>query len=78
MYVVKCIEEVADKLERLRPDERAEIERSLKQIDDEEARVLRLYASSMVTEENWRDLWAEETPLRIKHPAMMPDVRVVS
>src|SRR5690606_20298383 len=29
------------------------------QIDDEEARVLRLYASGMVTEENWRDLWAE-------------------
>jgi DNA invertase Pin-like site-specific DNA recombinase len=53
------IEEVADKLGRLRPDERAEIERSLKQIDDEEARVLRLYASGMVTEENWRDLWAE-------------------
>jgi DNA invertase Pin-like site-specific DNA recombinase len=53
------IEEVADKLGRLRPDERTEIERSLKQIDEEEARVLRLYASSMVTEENWRDLWAE-------------------
>jgi hypothetical protein len=48
------IEEVADKLGRVRPDERAEIERSLKQIDEEEARVLRLYASSMVTEENWR------------------------
>ncbi len=53
------IEEVADKLGRLRPDERAEIERSLKQIDEEEARVLRLYAAGMVTEENWRNLWAE-------------------
>ncbi len=53
------INEVADKLGRLRPDERAEIERSLKQIDEEEARVLRLYAASMVTEDNWRNLWAE-------------------
>ncbi len=53
------INEVADKLGRLRPDERTEIERALKQIDEEEARVLRLYAATMVTEENWRNLWAE-------------------
>ncbi len=53
------IHEVADKLGRLRPDERTEIERALKQIDEEEARVLRLYAAEMVTEENWRNLWAE-------------------
>jgi DNA invertase Pin-like site-specific DNA recombinase len=53
------IVEVADKLGRLRPDERTEIERALKQIDEEEARVLRLYAATMVTEENWRNLWAE-------------------
>jgi hypothetical protein len=31
----------------------------LKQINEEEARVLRLYASGLVTEENWRNLWAE-------------------
>jgi DNA invertase Pin-like site-specific DNA recombinase len=53
------INEVADKLGRLRPDERTEIERALKQINEEEARVLRLYASGLVTEENWRNLWAE-------------------
>lgn len=53
------INEVADRLGRLRPDERTEIERTLKQIDEEEARVLRLYAATMVTEENWRNLWAE-------------------
>ncbi|MBK8035402.1 MAG: hypothetical protein IPK17_39050 [Chloroflexi bacterium] len=53
------IEEVADKLGRMRPDERTEIERTLKAIDEEEARVLRLYAASMVTEENWRALWDE-------------------
>ena len=53
------ISEVADKLGRLRPDERAEIERGLKQINEEEARVLRLYASGLVTEENWKNLWTE-------------------
>lgn len=53
------INEVADSLGRLRPDERAEIERVLKQIDEEEARVLRLYAAGMVTEENWKHLWQE-------------------
>ena len=53
------IEEVADKLGRLRPDERAEIERTLKAINEEEARVLRLYAAGMVSEENWLDLWQE-------------------
>jgi DNA invertase Pin-like site-specific DNA recombinase len=53
------INDVADKLGRLRPNEREEIERTLKQIDEEEARVLRLYAASMVTEDNWRNLWAE-------------------
>lgn len=53
------INEIADELGQLRPDERTEIERALKQIDEEEARVLRLYAASMVTEENWRNLWAE-------------------
>lgn len=53
------IQEVADKLGRLRPDERVDLERALKQVDEEEARVLRLYAAGMVTEENWRNLWAE-------------------
>lgn len=53
------IQEVADKLGRLRPDERETLERALKQIDEEEARVLRLYASGVVSEENWRNLWAE-------------------
>lgn len=53
------ISEVADKLGRLRPDERTDIEQALKQINEEEARVLRLYASGLVTEENWKNLWAE-------------------
>ena len=53
------ISEVADKLGRLRPDERTEIERALKQINEEEARILRLYVSGIVTEENWKNLWAE-------------------
>ncbi len=53
------VEEVADKLGRTRPDERVEIQRTLNAIDEEEARVPRLYAASMVTEENWRALWNE-------------------
>lgn len=52
-------EEVAAKLGQARPDERIEIEKMLNAIDEEEARVLRLYASGMVTEENWKNLWAE-------------------
>ena len=31
----------------------------MKQIDEEEARVLRLYASGVVTEETWHGLWSE-------------------
>lgn len=53
------IGEVADKLGRLCPDERSEMERALKQIGEEEARTLRLYAAGLVTEETWRDLWTE-------------------
>jgi DNA invertase Pin-like site-specific DNA recombinase len=52
-------QEVAEKLGWVRPDERETLERALKQIDEEEARVLRLYATGVVSEENWRNLWAE-------------------
>lgn len=53
------VNEIADSLGRLRPDERAEMELVLKKIDEEEARVLRLYAAGMVTEDNWKHLWQE-------------------
>jgi DNA invertase Pin-like site-specific DNA recombinase len=53
------INEVADKLGRLRPDERTETEKQLKAIVEEEARVLRLYAAGLVSEETWGDLWNE-------------------
>ncbi len=53
------IHEVSEKLGRRRPDDRAEIERTLKQVDDEEARVLRLYAAGKVSEEHWNNLWSE-------------------
>ncbi|GAB4511105.1 MAG: hypothetical protein OHK0046_08730 [Anaerolineae bacterium] len=52
-------DEVAAKLGQARPDERIEMEKMLKAIDEEEARVLRLYAAGIVTEENWKNLWAE-------------------
>ena len=53
------IHEVSDKLGRLRPDERSDIERTLRQVDDEEARVLRLYAEGKISEERWNDLSLE-------------------
>ena len=59
-------DEIAEKLGQARPDERAEIEQMLKGIDEEEARVLRLYASGTVTEENWKNLWAEWQDKRLK------------
>jgi hypothetical protein len=49
-------EEVAAKLDQARPDERIEVKKILKGIHEEERQVLRLYASGMVTEENWKNL----------------------
>ncbi|MEO1290132.1 MAG: recombinase family protein [Chloroflexota bacterium] len=59
-------DEIAEKLGQARPDERAEIEKALQQIDTEEARVLRLYAAGTVTEESWQGLWAEWQDKRSK------------
>ncbi len=52
-------EEVADKLGRIRPDQRVDLRRKLKDIDEEEARALRLYASGKFTEQVWDNLWTE-------------------
>ncbi|MBK8139450.1 MAG: hypothetical protein IPK52_27165 [Chloroflexi bacterium] len=52
-------EEVADKLGRMRPDQRADLKRKLKDIDEEEARALRLYASGKITDQVWDNLWTE-------------------
>ncbi len=60
------INEVGSKLGRLRPDERSEVERALRQIDEEEARSLRLFAAGMVSDETWRALWNEWQDRRTK------------
>ncbi len=52
-------DEIADKLGRLRPDEKADIQRKLKEVDEEEARALRLYTTGKITDIVWDSLWAE-------------------
>ena len=52
-------EEVAQKLGHRSPSEKQKVEVALKAIDAEEARTLRLFAAGMVSEDNWRGLWAE-------------------
>ncbi len=51
--------EIGDKLGRMRPDKRADLERKLKDVDDEEARALRLYTIGKITERVWDNMWAE-------------------
>lgn len=52
-------DEIADKLGRMRPDQRADLERKLKDIDEEEARALRLYTIGKITDRVWENLWSE-------------------
>ena len=52
-------DEIADTLGRMRPDQRADLERKLKEVDDEEARALRLYTMGKITERVWDSLWEE-------------------
>ena len=51
--------DVAQSLRRLRPNERAEIEADLRQIDEEEVRAARLFAGGKITELVWDFLWME-------------------
>ena len=43
----------------LRPDERSQLKAALKAVDEEEARMMRLYATGKITETVWDNLWAE-------------------
>ena len=52
-------DEIADTLGRMRPDQCADLERKLKEVDDEEARALRLYTMGKITERVWDSLWEE-------------------
>lgn len=52
-------DEIARKLDYVRPDQRSNLERKLKDVDDEEARMARLYAAGKISERVWDNLWAE-------------------
>lgn len=51
--------DVAQALGHIQPGELENLEAALKAIDEEEARTLRLYAASKITEEIWDNLWHE-------------------
>ena len=51
--------EIFLKLGHQAPSEKDRIKATLKAIDEEEGRALRLFASGMVSEDNWRGLWIE-------------------
>jgi DNA invertase Pin-like site-specific DNA recombinase len=52
-------DELARKLGHLRPSEQNELQTALKAVDDEEARMARLFAGGKITERVWDNLWAE-------------------
>ena len=52
-------EEIAERLGHQGPNEREELPARLKAIDDEEARMVRLFATGKITESVWDGLWAE-------------------
>jgi site-specific DNA recombinase len=51
--------DIANKLGHLKPDDRTQLELSLKAIDDEEARAARLYVAGKFTESIWDSMWRE-------------------
>lgn len=51
--------DVAQALGHIQPGEHENLKAALKAIDEEEARTLRLYAASKITEEIWDSLWHE-------------------
>jgi DNA invertase Pin-like site-specific DNA recombinase len=51
--------EIGDKIGRMRPDKRADLERKLKDVDGEEERALRLYTTGKITERLWDNMWME-------------------
>ncbi len=58
--------EIAQKFGHLKPDEKFQFEAALKAIDEEEARMARLFASGKITDAVWDNLWAEWQDRRSK------------
>ncbi|MDX1992565.1 MAG: hypothetical protein SF029_09250 [bacterium] len=52
-------DELARKLGHLRPSERDELQAALRAVDEEEARMARLFAAGKITERVWDNLWVE-------------------
>jgi hypothetical protein len=52
-------EDVSRFLGHIQPDEREQLEVALKAVDDEEARMARLYAAGKITDSVWDNLWSE-------------------
>lgn len=52
-------DDIAEKMGHLRPDEREQMLAALKSIDEEEVRMMRLYAAGKVTENLWDMQWQE-------------------
>jgi hypothetical protein len=52
-------DELARKLGHLRPSECDELQASLRAVDEEEARMARLFAAGKITERVWDNLWVE-------------------
>jgi hypothetical protein len=51
--------DVAETFGHLRPDEREQLTAALKAVDDEEVRMMRLYAAGKVTDALWNAQWQE-------------------
>lgn len=58
--------ELAQRLGHLKPDEKLRLETALKAVDEEEARMARLFASGKITDTVWNNLWAEWQDRRYK------------
>ena len=52
-------QDVAEKMGHLRPDERQVLENALKAVEEEEARMARLYATGKVSQAVWDSMWRE-------------------
>ena len=52
-------QDVAEKMGHLSPDEKQQLEKALQAIDEEEARMARLYAIGKISEFVWDGLWRE-------------------
>jgi DNA invertase Pin-like site-specific DNA recombinase len=54
-----CTEDLARQLGALRPAERTEVQKKLREIEGEETRMARLFASGKISERVWDNLWLE-------------------